>query len=539
MNTLRSLKIWIRLVVGIAALLIVSWAGIVWLVAVQQQEMGIKQAHDFASSVNQMTIAAMTGMMITGNMDDRAVYLDQIQKTANISELHLVRGEGTNKEFGAGKAGDLKPDSVEQEVLASGKPYYNVQSTAQGEVLRAVIPTLNYKNYLGKDCMVCHKVGENVVLGAVSMNISLDSINQAAHEATLKIIGVVVVMLVVFIVFIFVFVKSSVSTPLEHLSRNLSQIAEGEGDLTRRLSVEHHDEIGQTSEIFNAFMDKIQSVVADVKKSAEQVMATAQQLASSSQELTASSDQQTQATVAMAAAIEEITASIATVADNANSAHEMATKAGQLSSEGAGRVRSAVEEMSKISTSVGQSTQMIQELDGKSTEISNIVSVIKDIAEQTNLLALNAAIEAARAGEQGRGFAVVADEVRKLAERTSVSTQEIAKMIGAIQQSTQSSVQSMDLSNTQVQQGMRLTEQSGDSMTHIEDSTIKVQNVVDGISSALREQSQAASQLAQEVEKISQKSEKNSFLAKQSSGAADHLEEQARTLKQAVDRFKV
>ncbi|MFA7279621.1 MAG: HAMP domain-containing protein, partial [Sterolibacterium sp.] len=301
MNNLRSIKIWIRLVVGIAALLILAWAGIVWLVAAQQQAMGIRQAREFASSVNQMTVAAMTAMMIQGNMKDRAVYLDQIQKSENISELHLVRGEGTNQQFGAGKSGDAKPDGVETAVLSSGKPFYEVQQTSQGEILRAVIPTLNYKSYLGKDCTSCHETAPDAVLGAVSMNISLDSINQAARESTMKVIGVAIGMLVLVVGFIFFFVKTSVSKPLEHLSHNLAQIAAGEGDLTRRLRIEHHDEIGQTSEIFNAFMDKIQSVVSDVKKSAVQVMATSHQLATAAQDLTASSDQQTQATVSMAA----------------------------------------------------------------------------------------------------------------------------------------------------------------------------------------------------------------------------------------------
>ena len=532
-------KIWMRLVVGISALLIVAWVGIIWLVAAQQHEMGLRQARDFSSSVNQMTIAAMTGMMITGNIADRAVYLDQIQKTANITELHLLRGAGIDKQFGPGKAADIKPDSVEQQVLASGKPYYAVQQSAQGEILRAVIPTLSAKNYLGKDCTSCHDAPENAVLGAVSMNISLDGINQASREAIMKVAGIAIVLLVVLITFVFIFVKRAVSLPLEHLAQNLAQIADGEGDLTRRLKIERHDEIGKTSVIFNSFMNKIQSVVADVKKSAEQVMATSHQLAASSRELTGSSDQQTEATVAMAAAIEEITASIATVADNASNAHNMAIEAGQLSGEGAETVRSAVDEMGKISESVGHSTQMIRDLDEKSAQISNIVNVIKEIADQTNLLALNAAIEAARAGEQGRGFAVVADEVRKLAERTTVSTQEIAKMIDSIQASTQSSVQGMDLSSTQVQDGMRMAEQSGNSMSKIEASTDKVKEAVDGISTALQEQSLAANQLAQEVERVAQKSETNAGLARQSAGAAQHLEEQAQTLKQAVDRFKV
>ena len=415
MKALGDSKIWIRLVLGISVMLVVSWACIIWFVTIQQQEMGIKQAREFSSSVNQMTVAAMTAMMYAGDMKDRAVYLDQIQKTENISELHLIRGEGTNKDFGQGTAEERKPDQIELQVLTSGKPYYAVQNTAQGEILRAVIPTTNETNYLGKNCTTCHKVPQGTVLGAVSMNISLSSINQAIAEATMKIIVAALGLMVLLIGFIYLFVNRAVTQPLEKLSHSLAEIAEGEGDLTRRLAVESQDEIGRTSTIFNAFMDKLQSVVRDVKDGADKVMTTSNQLAASSLQLTHSSDQQNEATVAMAAAIEEITVSIANVSASSGNAHEMAVEAGSLSLEGHNAVQEAVGEMNKISESVSTSTLLIRDLDEKSNQISNIVSVIKDIADQTNLLALNAAIEAARAGEQGRGFAVVADEVRKLA----------------------------------------------------------------------------------------------------------------------------
>jgi len=536
---MKTMKIWVRLVVGISAVLLFAWAGLIWLVATQQQAMGIRQARDFADSVHHMTLAALTGMMITGQIAQRAVYLDQVKQEQDIRGLKIIRSEGIIKQYGPGTAEESSPNAMERQVLKSGQPYFEVMNDEQGDSLRAIFPALNQKNYLGKDCTLCHSDPEGTVLGAVSMKISLTGIESEIRNSILKIAALASGILVLLIAFIYLFVNRAVSAPLTKLSDSLSQIAAGEGDLTRRLEVGRHDEIGKTSVIFNAFMDKLQSVVRDVKNSAEKVMVTARQLASSSQDLTASVESQSQASSAMAAAIEEITVSIANVADNAGHAHEIAVAAGSQSREGASAVHDAVGEMNKISVSVGHSQQMIRELDEKSNQISTIVNVIKEIADQTNLLALNAAIEAARAGEQGRGFAVVADEVRKLAERTTQSTQEIGKTIQAIQESTRSSVEGMELSSAQVQEGVQLAARSGDSMARIEASTDKVQEAINEISSALREQSSAANQLAREVERVAQVTESNSLSAKHSSQAAGSLEAMALDLKASVDRFRV
>ncbi|MCX7176385.1 MAG: methyl-accepting chemotaxis protein [Proteobacteria bacterium] len=538
MNFLKDSKIWVRLVLGISIMMIVSWSVIIWWVTAQQQEMGIKQAKDFSVSVNQMTIASLTALMIIEKMDKRDIYLDQIQKSENVTELHTVKGAEIDKEFNR-TASDRMPDAVEQQVLTSGKPYFQVIKNAQGEILRAVIPSTNEKNYLGKDCTKCHGAPDGAVLGVVSMNISLNKINDAIRDASLKFVVAAVGVAVLLIGFIYVFVNRSVSVPLVKLAHSLREIAEGEGDLTRRLKVERNDEIGRTSVIFNTFMDKLQSVVKDVKLSAERVMATSQQLSSAANELTRSSNEQSDATASMAASLEEVTVSIKQVADNSDRAHEMASEAGGLSGEGHKAVGEAIEEMQKISDSVNSSSAAITTLEEKSTQITSVANVIKDIADQTNLLALNAAIEAARAGEQGRGFAVVADEVRKLAERTATATHEITNTIDEIQQSTQRSVSGMEFSVGQVQKGVEMARHSGVAMANIETSTNKVKASVDEISLALREQSTAATQLAQDVEVIAQKAERNGALANESAQAANHLAELAVTLKQSVDRFVV
>jgi len=538
MNLLNNSKIWVRLVLGIAVMMIVSWSAIIWWVTAQQQEMGVKQAKDFSVSVNQMTIAALTALMIIDKMDKRDIYLEQIQKSENITELHTVKGAEIDKEYKRAP-GDRTPDAIEQQVLSSGKPYFQVLKSAQGDILRAVLPSTNDKNYLGKDCTKCHGAPDGAVLGVVSMNISLDKINSSIRESSLKFVAAALGVAIFLIGFIYVFVKRAVSLPLEKLAQSLKEIAEGEGDLTRRLKVERNDEIGNTSRIFNTFMEKLQGVVRDVKRSAEDVMTTSQQLSSAAEELTRSSSQQSDATASMAASLEEVTVSIQQVADNSDRAQTMATEAGALSGEGHKAVNEAIDEMQKISKSVNASSAAINTLEEKSQQISTVASVIKDIADQTNLLALNAAIEAARAGEQGRGFAVVADEVRKLAERTATATHEITNTIEEIRQSTQSSVAGMEFSVGQVEKGVQMASHSGVAMANIEASTNNVKASVNEISSALREQSTAATQLAQDVEMIAQKAERNGSLAHESAQSAKHLAELAATLKHSVDRFVV
>jgi methyl-accepting chemotaxis protein len=184
-------------------------------------------------------------------------------------------------------------------------------------------------------------------------------------------------------------------------------------------------------------------------------------------------------------------------------------------------------------------TQLVETLEQHSTNISGIVNVIRDIADQTNLLALNAAIEAARAGEQGRGFAVVADEVRKLAERTGGATTEIGQMIDAIQTETRNAVAGMEQSQNQVGTGVQLAGQAADSLVHIQAETRRTLDQINDIASASQEQSAAANEIAQNVERIASMSEENSVAIRDASETATRLSELAHRLDRLMNRFKV
>ena len=214
MIKVRNHKIWIRLVVGISIMLVIAWSGMIWWATVQQRATAIGQARDFSQSVHRMTMASLTGMMLTGTVAQRALYLDQIRQSEDIRELRVIRGEAVSKQFGAGAADESNADAVEQQVLQSGKPYFQVIENKDGESLRAVIPALAQKDYLGKNCLMCHIVPEGTVLGAVSMRISLDKVNSTVHEFSLQIVAVALGLMIPVILFVYWFIKRAVTVPL-------------------------------------------------------------------------------------------------------------------------------------------------------------------------------------------------------------------------------------------------------------------------------------------------------------------------------------
>jgi len=310
------------------------------------------------------------------------------------------------------------------------------------------------------------------------------------------------------------------------------------GDLTVDVQVRPGDNASLLASM-RKMQGDLRNMVAQVLVNATKLGEATKMLASSTQEVSRNSRDQSEAASSMASAVEELTVGFSQVSSNATEAHSIAQHAGELSKQGGTVVQNAVEEMNKIADAVNQSSQVIVELGENSSQISAIVNTIKEIADQTNLLALNAAIEAARAGEQGRGFAVVADEVRKLAERTAQSTHEISTMIETIQIGTQHAVASMQTGSSRVSEGVAMANRAGESMNLIRDGANQVVAEVNDITAALSEQSAAGTQLAQEVERVAQMAEETSATIDKISNATLHLEQLAGTLQDSVSRFKV
>ncbi|XHY62971.1 methyl-accepting chemotaxis protein [Pseudomonas danubii] len=309
------------------------------------------------------------------------------------------------------------------------------------------------------------------------------------------------------------------------------------GRLDSSISATGRDEVSNLLQAFAAMQERLRTMISQIKQGADQLVSASQSISSASLQLSASAQEQSHSASSMAATVEELTVSINHVADNAGDAHALSSESGRQSEEGGSVIQDTLGSMRLIAETVQASATQIGELGQHAEQISSIVSVIKGIAEQTNLLALNAAIEAARAGEQGRGFAVVADEVRLLAQRTANSTQEITEMVGKIQLGTREAVSSMDVGVNQVKNGVELAQQAGEAIVNIRTSSGNVVRVVDQISLALREQTAASQDVARNVERIAQMSQQNSQAVEETTETARSLQQLAQNLEQQVNVF--
>ena len=335
-----------------------------------------------------------------------------------------------------------------------------------------------------------------------------------------------------------VYLRWLVVRPLQVITGILNDIARGEGDFTRSLPLLTHDELRDLAESYNRFAEKMRTMIGEVKSGTDELQQTADGLAALSARVAANSQQQSQDAYAMATQVEVMTYTLDGLASEAEGVQSVSGASSAHSAHGSEVIHAAAREMNEITATVNESSRIIQDLGQQSDQISQIVNVIKEIADQTNLLALNAAIEAARAGEQGRGFAVVADEVRKLAERTSNSTQEITAMIDKIQSGTRLAIHSMEGGVKRVGEGAALAQQAGAAITQIKAGVDQVVQAVDGICTSLKENALSNAENSRKVESIALLSEENSNAFQETARTIQYIDELARNLGNLVGRFR-
>ncbi|MDD5298146.1 MAG: methyl-accepting chemotaxis protein [Rhodocyclaceae bacterium] len=335
-----------------------------------------------------------------------------------------------------------------------------------------------------------------------------------------------------------VWVARSVSVPLREVVA-FAEHAIRESDFTRTTPEAGTMEVARSAQAFNHLMQKMREILSGAKLSSSQITQATQAMAESSHQVRESSLIQSDAASSVAAAVEQASVSVSETAANARAAADVVARAREDNEHALRVMRETITQMNGIAQIIGESGANVERLDESSQKIGGIVKVIKDIADQTNLLALNAAIEAARAGEQGRGFAVVADEVRKLAERTGQATSEIASLIADIQAGIGGTVGAMRQANQQAGASLELVGRTETALHRIDDGSRAVASNVESISNALAEQDAAIRQIAVSVEQIAQMTERNTSAAERNNHTATDLNELSVQLRAAVAAFKV
>ncbi len=373
--------------------------------------------------------------------------------------------------------------------------------------------------------------------GAYEVIYPLEPLNEQVaamtQKATLITMALVAVCVGVFIYML----RGMLGGPIGLLLAKLKLMSEG--DLAQRVEITRSDEIGKLAESFNGFAETLSAVIGEVNETACNVAAAATEVAASSNQMADGLEEQEKQVNQVSSAVEQMSASITEVARKSSEAVQQATGAGDEARQGGCVVDQTVSEMESIAGQVEQSSASVTALGAKSDEIGRIIEVITDIADQTNLLALNAAIEAARAGEHGRGFAVVADEVRKLAERTQQATQTVASSINEIQSETKVAVERMAMGRERVNVGVDLAKQAGLALSGIVAASQSVAKEIQAVAAATEEQAAASEQISRSIETINTVTKETAAGAKQSADAAAQLSAEAERLKDLISRFKV
>jgi len=332
-------------------------------------------------------------------------------------------------------------------------------------------------------------------------------------------------------------ILNEIVAPVQEGTKVLEIMANG--DLTPRVTGDYKNDHKILKDSINLLGESLENVIRDVTEAVAATASASSQISSSSEEMAAGAQEQSAQATEVAGAVEQMTSTILETTRNASQANKDAKEAGKVANEGGSVVEETVIGMNRIAEVVSRAAGTVKDLGKSSDKIGEIIQVIDDIADQTNLLALNAAIEAARAGEQGRGFAVVADEVRKLAERTTKATKEIASMISTIQKETGGAVASMDEGTEEVEKGRELANRAGESLKKIIESSKSVVDVINQVASASEEQSSAAEQISKNIESISSVTQESAAGTQQIARASEDLNRLTDNLQNLITKFKI
>ncbi|WP_312910615.1 methyl-accepting chemotaxis protein [Stutzerimonas nitrititolerans] len=476
-------------------------------------------------------------MMLTGTMAQREVLRNKILARPGVIDARIVRGELVSKVFGPGFEHQAPADLLDRRAL-TGEAIMEVTEGKQGRVLTVINPIHAEKDYRGTNCLTCHQVPEDAVMGAVRISYDLSALDGEVDRNILVSAGIQLLLLLAGLLVMSYIIRRVVISRINAMRHTMEEMTAHE-DLSRAVVIRAEDEVGAMGHAFNRMIGKFRDSLEAVAGVTRQLGEVSDRVSSVAEKTHGAVIEQRSETDMVASAMNEMSATVQEVARHATQTASASSGADEESKAGVKVATEALDGIEVLIRDIENAAQVIKRVEDDSASIGMVLGVINGIAEQTNLLALNAAIEAARAGEQGRGFAVVADEVRTLASRTQKSTEEIQQTIEQLQNGVRNAVKAMEGAQVRAHAGSECVAKAAQSLTVIAGEVGTINDMNTQIATAAEEQSAVAEEINRNITTISMIADTTSTDAQQTARISDELVQLAAELNRLVSQFRL